>query len=166
MKQKIVFLTVTSLLLTASVAFAAAKANFSGTWVMDKSRSEGIPPNVEQTMTLTQTDDNLIMQNKIVTAEGDININDSFTLNGKEVDFTQKRNNEEVKGKRTSKWLADGSGFESNEVFTVVGGDNLPITQQITRKWVMSADGKTFTVDLSGKTPNGDVHTKRTFVKK
>ncbi len=166
MKHRITSLTVTALFLTGSLAFAAAKANFSGTWVMDRSRSEGIPPNVEQTMTLTQADDNLIMQNKIVTAEGDININDSFTVNGKEVEFTQKRNNEEVKGKRTSKWLADGSGFESNEVFTVVGGDNLPITQQITRKWVMSADGKTFTVDLSGKTPNGDVHTKRTFVKK
>jgi hypothetical protein len=166
MKQQTVFLTVASLLLAVSIAFAAPKANFSGTWVMDKSKSDGIPPNVDQTMTLTQVDDNLTMQNKIVTAEGDININDSFTLNGKEVEFTQKRNDEEVKGKRTSKWLADGNGFESNEEFTIVGGDNLPITQQITRKWVMSADGKTFTVDLLGKTPNGDLHTKRTFVKK
>lgn len=166
MKHRIPLLSVVVLVLTGGLAFTAAKANFSGTWVMDKSRSEGIPPNVEQTMTLTQVDDNLTMQNKIVTAEGDININDSFTINGKEVAFTQKRNDEEVKGKRTSKWLADGNGFESNEEFTVEGGDGQPITQQITRKWVMSVDGKTFTVDLSGKTPSGDLHTKRTFVKK
>jgi hypothetical protein len=166
MKQRIALLSVAALVLTGTMALAAAKANFSGTWVMDKNRSEGIPPNVEQTMTLTQVGDNLTQQNKIVTAEGDINISDTFSINGKEVEFTQKRNDEEVKGKRTSKWLADGNGFESNEEFTVVGGDNLPITQQITRKWVMSADGKTFTVDLSGKTPSGDLHTKRTFVKK
>jgi hypothetical protein len=166
MKHRIAPLLLTALVLTGSLALAAAKANFSGTWVMDKSRSEGIPPNVEQTMTLTQVDDNLTMQNKIVTTEGDINISDTFAINGKEVEFTQKRNDEEIKGKRTSKWLADGNGFESNEESTVVGGDNLPITQQITRKWVMSADGKTFTVDLFGKTPNGDLHTKRIFVKK
>jgi hypothetical protein len=166
MKHRIAPLLVTALVLTGTLALAATKANFSGTWVMDKSRSEGIPPNVEQTMTLTQVDDNLTLQNKIVTAEGNLNVSDTFTINGKEVEFTQKVNDEEIKGKRTSKWLADGNGFESNEEFTLVGGDNLPITQQITRKWVMSADGKTFTIDLFGKTPNGDLHTKRTFVKK
>lgn len=166
MKQRIALLSVTALVLTGSLALAAAKANFSGAWVMDKSRTEGIPPNVEQTMTLTQVDDQLTLQNKIVTGEGDINVNDTFIISGKEVEFTQKVNDEEIKGKRTSKWLADGNGFESNEEFTVVGGDNLPITQQITRKWVMSADGKTLTIDLFGKTPNGDLHTKRTFVKK
>ena len=164
MKQRIVLLS--ALILTGSLAFAAAKADFSGTWVMDKTKSEGIPPNVEQTMTLSQLGDNLTMQNKIVTPEGDININDSFTINGKEVEFTQKRNDEEIKGKRTSKWLPENNSFESTEEFTILGGDNVPITQQITRKWVMSADGKTFTVDLIGKTPSGDVHTRRIFVKK
>lgn len=166
MKHTIPLLSVMALVLTGSLAFTATKANFNGTWGMDQSRSEGIPPHVEQTMILTQVDDNLTLQNKIVTAEGDINITDSFTINGKEVAFTQKRNDEEIKGKRTSKWLADSNGFESNEEFTIEGNDGQPITQQITRKWIMSADGKTFTVDLSGKTPDGDLHTKRTFVKK
>lgn len=166
MKHKIAPLLVPALILTGTLAFAAVKANFSGTWVMDKSRSDGIPPDAEQTMTMTQVDDQLTMRNKITTPNGDVSISDAFTINGKEVEFTQKRNDEEIKGKRTSKWLADGNGFESSEEFTIVGGDNLPITQQITRKWMMSADGKTFTVELSGKTPNGDLHTKRTFVKK
>jgi hypothetical protein len=164
MKQRIVLLS--ALILTSSLAFAAIKADFSGTWVMDKTKSEGIPPNVEQTMTLSQLGDNLTMQNKIVTPEGDINISDSFTINGKEVEFTQKRNGEEIKGKRTSKWLPESNSFESTEEFTFLGDDNVPITQQITRKWVMSADGKTFTVDLFGKTPSGDVHTKRIFLTK
>jgi hypothetical protein len=166
MKHRIAPLLVTVLVLTGTIALASAKANFNGTWVMDASKSEGLPPNIAQTMTLTQTDDKLTLQNKIVTAEGEINVNDTFIISGKEVEFTQKVNDVEIKGKRTSKWLADSDGFESNEEFTVEGGDGQSITQQIRRMWVMSADGKTLTVDLFGKTPNGDLHTKRIFVKK
>jgi len=166
MKHRIAPLLVTVLVLTVTQAMAAVKADFSGTWVMDASKTEGIPPNITQTMTLTQVDDKLTLQNKVTMPEGEINISDAFTINGKEGEFTQKVNDTEIKGKRTSKWSVDGNGFESNEEFTIEGADGQPITQQITRKWVMSADGKTFTVDLFGKGPNGDLHTKRTFVKK
>jgi hypothetical protein len=166
MNHRIAPLLVTFLVLTGTIAWASAKANFSGTWVMDASKSEGLPPNIAQTMTLTQTDDNLTLQNKIVTAEGEINVSDTFIISGKEVEFTQKVNDVEIKGKRTSKWLADSNAFESNEEFTVEGGDGQSTTQQIRRMWVISADGKTLTIDLFGKTPSGDLHTKRTFVKK
>lgn len=167
MKHRIAPLLVTVMVLTGGIALASAKANFNGTWVMDASKSEGIPPNVTQTMTLTQADDNLTLQNKIVTAEGDINVSDAFIISGKEVEFTQKVNGVDIKGKRTSKWLADGDGFESNEEFTVEGGDGQSTTQQIRRVWVIASDGKTLTIDLFGKTSTGeDLHTKRTFVKK
>jgi hypothetical protein len=167
MKHRMAGLLVTLLLLTGGIALAAAKANFNGTWVMDASKSVGLPPNVTQTMILTQADDTLTMENKIVTAEGDINVSDAFNISGKEVDFTQKVNGVEIKGKRTSKWSAAGDGFESNEEFTVEAGDGQSTTQRIRRVWVISADGKTLTIDLYGKTPTGDdLHTKRTFVKK
>jgi hypothetical protein len=167
MKHRIAPLLVTVLVLTVGIAFGSAKPNFNGTWVMDASKSEGIPANVAQTMTLTQADDNLTLQNKIVTADGDINVTDAFIISGKEVDFTQKVNGVEIKGKRTSKWSADNNGFESNEEFTVEGGDGQSTTQQIRRLWVISADGKILTIDLFGKTSTGeDLHTKRTFVKK
>lgn len=166
MKLRIASAFAATIVLTAGLVIAAARANFTGTWVMDKSSTEGIPPNVEQTMTFTQVDDKLTFQNKIVTPQGDILISDAFTINGKEVEFTQKRNDDEIKGKRVSKWLADGNGFESSEEMTTDGADGQPITLQITRKWVMSADGKTFTVELTGKGPGGEQHTKRTFVKK
>jgi hypothetical protein len=166
MKQRIAPFLVTVLVLTVGIVFGSARPNFNGTWVMDASKSEGIPANVTQTMTLTQADDNLALQNKIVTAEGDINVTDAFIISGKEVDFTQKVNGVEIKGKRTSKWSADSNGFESNEELTVEGGDGQSTTQQIRRVWVMSADGKTLTIDLFGKSPNGDLHTKRTFIKK
>lgn len=163
-KTRVAFLA--AMVLSGGLAFAAAKANFNGTWVMDKTRSEGLPPGVEQLMTITQTGDKLALENKIVTPAGEITISDTFNLNGKEEEVTEKRNDEELKGKRTSKWLADGSGFESSDELTTVGGDGLPISQQINRKWIMSADGKTFTVDLSGTTPRGEMHSKRVFVRK
>lgn len=41
--KKVTLATVIMLALSLSLVFAAAKANFTGTWVMDKSRSEGVP---------------------------------------------------------------------------------------------------------------------------
>ena len=40
------------------------------------------------------------------------------------------------------------------------------MAQQVTRRWVMSPDGKTFTVEMTINGPNGTTQTKRTFVKK
>ena len=154
------------LALSLTAVFAAAKPNFTGTWEMDSSRSEGIPAGVKQTMTLTQSEDKLILENKITTDDGDIAVSDIYIINGKEVEFTQKVSDQESKGKRTSKWLADGSGFEASEEITRQGGDGTQITQQVTRKFVMPADGKTFTVEMTVKGPNGTQQTKRVFVKK
>jgi hypothetical protein len=156
----------TMLALNLSLVFAAAKINFTGTWVMDKSRSEGLPPDVEQTMILKQSDDKMILENRISRDGNDIVVNDTYIISGKEVEFTQKVSDQESKGKRTSKWLADGSGFESSEEITRQVGDGTQVTQQVTRKWVMAADGKTFTVEMSVKGPNGTQQTKRLFVKK
>ena len=164
--KKLTLITVTILALNLSLAFAMARANFTGTWVMDKSRSEGIPPDVEQTMILKQSEDKLTVENRITGDENDLTVSDTYIINGKEVEFTQKVNDQESKGKRTSKWLEDGSGFESSEELIRQVGDGTQITQQVTRKWVMAADGKMFTVEMNVKGPNGMRQTKRVFVKK
>ena len=39
--KKFTLATVTILAISLSLVFAAAKPNFTGTWVMDKNRSEG-----------------------------------------------------------------------------------------------------------------------------
>jgi hypothetical protein len=168
-KSSLAIATVTiaaMLALNLSLAFAAAKPDFNGTWAMDKSRSEGLPADMEQTMTLTQADDKLTVENKITRGDDGLTVNDTYVINGKEVEFTQKVNDLESKGKRTSKWLEDGSGFESSEEIIRQVGDGTQVTQQVTRKWVMAADGKMFTLEMSVKTPNGTQQTKRVFVKK
>jgi len=166
-KSSLATVTIGAMLaLNLSLVFAATKANFNGTWVMDKSRSEGIPPDVEQTMILKQSEDKLTVENRITGGGNDLTVSDTYILNGKEVEFSQKVNDQESKGKRTSKWLEDGSGFESSEELIRQVGDGTQITQQVTRKWVMAADGKMFTVEMNVKGPNGTRQTKRVFVKK
>lgn len=152
-------------MLTLSFDLVAAKANFSGTWVMDKSRSEGVPPDMEQTMTVTETDDTLNVETKVVTDQGDQTINASYTFNGKEIEYTPKRMGAEGKGKRTVKRTADGNGFEATEE-EKFDSPNGEVTFQFARKWQLLPDDRTLIIELEVKGPNGPQHSKRTFVKK
>jgi len=72
MKKFAVGFTLVLLLLTGVWAASAASANFSGTWVLDKSKSEGLPPqwqNLESyTMVVSQDNKQLTVENKIVGA--------------------------------------------------------------------------------------------------
>jgi hypothetical protein len=153
-------------LLAFTVVMAGDKANFSGTWAMDQSKSEGLPPDVEQVMKVSQTDDKITLETKVVTDQGSFTISDSYTVNGKETDFVpQTPQGSNGKGKRTAKWIADGAGIEVTEEATLETPDG-SVTQQMTRKWSLSADGKTLVIELDNKGQQGNVHTKRTFVKK
>jgi hypothetical protein len=166
MKRKIVVVAAIALVLTLSLLSAAAKANFSGTWALDKSKSEGLPPGMDQLMTIVQTDDKLNLETKVTTAEGEQTIADSYVLTGQETEFTPRGiGGMTGKGKRIAKWSADGNGIdvsEEAEFETPEGG----VAIQATRKWTMAADGKTLTIELTFKDPNGTRTSKRTFVKK
>jgi hypothetical protein len=165
MKRILAATGLAGVVLMLSVGLVAAKADFSGTWVMDKSRSEGVPPDMEQTMTVTQSEDTLNVETKVVTDQGDQTITGVYTFNGREMEYTPKRMGVEGKGKRTAKWAADGNGFEVNEEekFDAPGGE---VTFQFTRKWLLLPDGKTLSIELDVKGLNGPQHSKRTFVKK
>jgi hypothetical protein len=151
--------------LSLSVAAAAAKADFSGKWVMDKTKSEGVPPTVEQTMTVTQTGDKIELETKVTTPQGERVIKDSYTADGKEAEFTpQGPQGAMGKGKRTAKWTADGTGLEVNETATL-NGPNGADEISATRKWSLAADGKTLTIELTFSGEQGMQKTKRVFVK-
>ena len=166
MKRRIATASVITLVFALSVTLASAKANFSGTWVMDASKSEGIPNSVKQEMTVVQTDDTIKLETRVNTDEGDFAIADSYIVNGKEVDFVpQTPQGPNGKGKRTAKWTADGNGIEVTEQATFETPDG-PVNQQMTRKWTLSADGKSLVIELSAKGPEGTTNTKRFFAKK
>ncbi|HYG81257.1 MAG TPA: hypothetical protein VD861_12755 [Pyrinomonadaceae bacterium] len=149
-----------------SGVLAEDKANFSGSWALDKSRSVGLPPGMDQTMTVVHTGDKIELETKLITAQGERVVKDAYTLDGKEAEFTpQGPQGPAGKGKRTAKWLPRGNGILVNEESTVPT-DKGPVTTQLMRKWILSPDGTTLTIDMHHDTPNGQFETKRIFIKK
>jgi hypothetical protein len=166
MKHIIATFGALALVLTLCMAVAAARADFSGTWILDKSRSEGLPPGMDQTMTVIHTGDKLSLETKLITQEGEQVVSDSYLLDGKEAEFTPKTpGGQSGKGKRTAKWAADGNSIEVNESSTFDGPEG-SVNIQMTRTWTLSADGKTLRIDIVAEGPNGKQLVKRTFIKK
>ena len=148
------------------VAVTSAKADFSGTWILDKTKSEGLPPGMDQTMTVVQTGDKLSLETKVTTEQGEQVVADSYMLDGKEAEFTPKTpGGQSGKGKRTAKWTADGNGIEVSENSTFDGPEGA-VNVQMTRLWTLSADGKTLKIDIAAEGPNGKQQIKRTFTRK
>jgi hypothetical protein len=166
MKHIITIAGASVLILALCMAVASAKADFSGTWILDKSNSEGLPPGMDQTMTVVQTGDKLSLETKLITQQGEQVVADSYMLDGKEADFTPKAPNGQTgKGKRTAKWTADGNGIEVNENSTFDAPEG-SVNVQIKRNWTLSADGKTLKIDITAEGPNGKQQIKRTFIRK
>lgn len=150
----------------AASASAAQKPGLTGTWIMDKEKSTGLPPDVDQVMTVSQAGDKIDLETKVYTEQGSFSISDSYTASGKEVDFVpQTPQGPNGKGKRTAKWTEEGRGVEVMEEATFET-PNGAVTQQITRKWSLSADGKTLTIELKIKGPQGEQTSRRLFTRK
>lgn len=146
-------------------AMAVPKPNFNGAWVMDRGRSFGLPGNMQQTMTVTQTEDQIEVQTRLIQPDNERTIKDTFVFDGKEHEFTPTPPNAPpAKGKRTANWLPDGSGILVNEVTTTETPKG-PVTTQVTKKWTFTGAGE-LTIALYVDGPNGSYEAKRIFTKK
>jgi hypothetical protein len=153
-------------IMSVCLTVASAKTDFSGTWIMDKNNSEGLPPGMDQTMTVVQTGDKLLLETKLITQEGEHVVSDMYMLDGKEAEFTPKAPNGQTgKGKRTSKWTPDGNGIEVKESSTFDTPEGA-VSVQMNRTWTLSADSKTLKIDITVEGPNGKQQVRRTFVRK
>lgn len=145
---------------------AVAKADLSGTWALDKARSEGLPPGMDQTLTLKQTGDRLEVEAKISGPQGEQTVSDGYIIDGQPKDFEPALvGGGKGKGKRTSTWAADGGGFDASEEATLQGPEGEE-TVKATRRWRLSPDGKTLTIEMSFEGPGGSRKSKRVFTKK
>jgi len=143
-----------------------AKGNFGGTWALDKANSEGLPPGMDQLMTVVQTGDKLSLETKLITDQGEQVVPDSYILDGKEVDFTPRTpGGQSGKGKRIAKLSADGNSIEVSEDSTFDTPEGA-VNIKATRKWILSTDGKTLKIEMTIDGPNGKQTIKRTFIKK
>ena len=151
---------------TGLAAGAADKVDLTGTWVLDKARSEGLPPDMDQTLTVKQTGDRVDVEAKLSGGRGEQTVADSYVLDGEAKDFTPALvGGGTGKGKRTSKWSAEGDGFDASEEATVEGPEG-EVSVKAKRRWRVSTDGKTLTIEMTFEGPNGVVNSKRVFTKK
>lgn len=168
MNQKITSATATLLLLSL-FAMAAQKPSFSGSWVMDRARSFGMPGNMQQSMSVTHSGDQIELETKLIQPDNERTVKDSYILDGKEREFTPQvppnapANAPPPKGKRTANWLPNGKGIVVHEVTTSESPKG-PVTSQLTRKWTLSNDGE-LTIDMYIDNANGSFETKRIFKK-
>ena len=160
-----------TLLITAAIfvlsvfALAATKPNFSGTWTMDRARSFGLPPDMNQTLTITQKDNQIELETKLIQPKNERSVKDTYVLDGKEYDFTPQTppNQPPAKGKRTAVWLPGDKGIQVTEVTTAETPKG-PMTTQVVRKWTISGQGE-LVIDMYIDNPNVSYEAKRIFIK-
>ena len=163
MRFKSAILSIATLL--GALSFAADKPNFSGTWVLDKDKSFSNPAGLEQTMTITHNGDQIKLEGKQKSARGEVDLNESYMLDGKQIDFTPP-NPPNAKGKRKASWLPNNKGILIEDEITSNSPEGQEVTQLIARKWQLSPDGGTLTIDYYFDGPRGSFEGKRVFVKK
>ena len=165
MRFKLAILCSVAVLCLLEVGQALPKPDFSGTWVMDVNRSFSNPAGLQQTMTVVHTGDEIKVDAKIKTQQGEQTVNETYTLDGKEADFAPPGGQAGSKGKRKAMWLPDGRGAVIDDVITSESA-NGPVTRKVMRKWTLSPDGKTLTVDYFFDDQRGSFEAKRVFARK
>ena len=162
---KKVLIVLAAMMVFSIIALAAAKPNFSGTWNMDRARSFGMPGDMTQVITITQKDDQLEVETKIIQPNNERTIKDTFVLDGKEHEFTPAvpPGQPVPKGKRTVTWLPGEIGIMVTDVTTAQTPNGEATTQNV-RKWVINAEGE-LVVDTYVDGPRGSYEAKRIFKK-
>lgn len=161
MKLKTLLSSLVCLLCLAGFALSGDKANLSGTWVLDKDKSFSNGPGFEQTMTFTHTGDKVKLEAKQKSPRGEVTINEDYTLDGKEAEFTPQGAPPNQKGKRKATWLPNGRGILVEDEISAEG----KVVRQLTRKMSLSADGKVLTVDIFIDDNRGSFEVKRVYNK-
>ena len=151
------------------LVLAAAKPDFNGAWMMDRARSFGLPGNMQQTMTVKQTGDQIEVETKLIQPDNERIVKDTYVLDGKEYEFAPPvppntpGDAPKSKGKRTSSWLPKGDGILVNEVTTTETAKGT-VTSQVVKKWTFTAEGE-LTIAMFVDGPNGSYEAKRIFVR-
>ena len=147
------------------IALAAAKPNYTGTWTMDRARSFGLPADMTQTLTITQRDDRIELETKLIQPNNERTVKDTYVLDGKEYDFTPLAppNQPPATGKRTAVWLPGERGIQVTDVTTAETPKGQVKTQTV-RKWTISSQGE-LVIDMYVDNPNISYEAKRIFIK-
>ena len=147
------------------VAASAQKANFAGTWLLDKAKSQNLNPRWQGadkvTLTITQDDKTISLDTKVEGGQppangggagagtgggggGGMGGPQSYNLDGKEA--TSDMPMGQTTAKRTTKSTMNGNALELMSKLDYTGRDGNPATSTTTQKLALSDGGKTLTV--------------------
>jgi hypothetical protein len=76
MTRNILLISV-AICISSVFALAVTKPNFSGTWNMDRARSFGLPPDMNQTLTITQKDDRIEVETRLIQPNNERTVKDT-----------------------------------------------------------------------------------------
>jgi len=164
-----------SALVIALAVHAAAPANFAGTWTLDKSKSQGLNPRMQNaesvSWVIAQTDKDITIEEKITGGNppagapaggppgggggggrgmGGFGGPRTFTLDGSETSADMGR----AKVVRKATVSADGKTIDLTSKATFQGPDG-EVVSTTTEKLTLSGDGKVLTVTRHSESPRG-----------
>jgi len=186
MKSRMILLTGVAVLCITALALAAAGINLSGTWVLDKDKSDtpgrggfgggpgggpagpgggpgGRGPRgpVDVTLVIKQTDSELQIVRKTNREGQERETEQKFTLDGKENTNPAGMGRGELKSK--TKIDKDKIVIEGSQKMQTKRGD---FDLQIKEVYTLSSDGKVLTIQTTRDTPMGENTSKQVFNKK
>lgn len=158
MKNKILTIGIAAFFLIFSGAVFAASPDLSGTWTLDKAKSEGLPPDITETMVIKHTGNKIQIESTMNSAEAELTVPQNYTLASEETKGTPETRNGSDKIKVSAKRTADGI-----EILESINYSWMKI-RQIHKYW-LSADGKTLTVISTQQSIYGTKEVKSVFNK-
>lgn len=155
------------------VGAGAQKANFAGTWGLDKTKSQGLSPRLQGadkvTWTITQDDKTISIDQKVEGAQPPANGGggmpmsggggrgpagpQSYNLDGKEA--TSDTNFGPNTGKLTTKATITGGTLDLMRRTSFTGQDGTERVNTTTQKLSLSGDGKTLTAVVHSESGRG-----------
>ncbi|HST20229.1 MAG TPA: hypothetical protein VLR90_03895 [Blastocatellia bacterium] len=167
MKRLLVFCILVCALVVEVWAAGVAPANFSGTWVLDQTKSAGVSgamTGADVTMVVTQDGKQLTTETTVTGGQREIPPQKAtYNLDGSE---TTAEMTGRMPGKATmkAKWMGDNV-LELSSVQNVnVQGNDVTITRQ--DHWELAEGGKVLKVNRSSESPRGKQESKLVFNKK
>ena len=171
MKRLFLIAGMMSALALAIVASSMAAANFAGTWVLDKAKSQGLNQRLQGadkvTWTITQDDKTISIDQKVEGGQPPAGGGGggggmgggrppagpmTYNLDGKEVTADQPMGQATAKVTSKATWAASDLELSRKSVFQ---GPNGEVTSTTTQKLSLSADGKVLTATVHSESPRG-----------
>ena len=176
MRKLLCALSLMGALVIALAVHAAAPGNFAGTWTLDKSKSQGLNPRMQNaesvSWVITQTDKEITIEEKVTGGSppaggppsdrpaggggggrmgmGGFGGPRTFNLDGSETSADMGR----VKVARKATVSSDGKTLDLTSKATFQGPEG-EVTSNTTEKLQLSADGKMLTVTRHSEGPRG-----------